>query len=66
MISALVSLSAVVFSIFVLKESETAQVTQSMDAKTETMLRKIALSVKKALFHPTYHYSCNELWLNGV
>ena len=47
LISALVSLSAVVFSIFVLKESETAQVTQSMDAKTETMLRKIALSVKK-------------------
>lgn len=49
LISALVSLSAVVFSIFVLKESETAQVTQSMDAKTETMLRKIALSVKKPI-----------------
>jgi DHA1 family multidrug resistance protein-like MFS transporter len=42
----------VVFSIFVLKESETAQVTQSMDAKTETMLRKIALSVKKPYFIP--------------
>ncbi|KOR78703.1 MFS transporter [Peribacillus frigoritolerans] len=52
LISALVSLSAVVFSIFVLKESETAQVTQSMDAKTETMLRKIALSVKKPYFIP--------------
>lgn len=52
LISAMVSLSAVVFSIFVLKESETAQVTQSMDAKTETMLRKIALSVKKPYFIP--------------
>ncbi|KOR83159.1 multidrug transporter [Bacillus sp. FJAT-22058] len=52
LISALVSLSAVVFSIFVLKDSETAQVTQSMDAKTETMLRKIALSVKKPYFIP--------------
>ncbi|MEY8757483.1 MFS transporter [Peribacillus frigoritolerans] len=52
LISALVSLSAVVFSIFVLKESETAQVTQSMDAKTETMLRKIALCVKKPYFIP--------------
>lgn len=52
LISALVSLSAVVFSIFVLKESETAQVTQSMDAKTETMLRKIALSLKKPYFIP--------------
>ncbi|MFJ7853979.1 MFS transporter [Peribacillus frigoritolerans] len=52
LISALVSLSAVVFSIFVLKESETAQVTQSMDAKTETMLRKITLSVKKPYFIP--------------
>ncbi|MFJ7930336.1 MFS transporter [Peribacillus sp. NPDC096622] len=52
LISALVSLSAVVFSIFVLKESETAQVTQSMDAKTETMVRKIALSVKKPYFIP--------------
>ncbi|MEP9405267.1 MFS transporter [Peribacillus frigoritolerans] len=52
LISALVSLSAVVFSIFVLKESETAQVAQSMDAKTETMLRKIALSVKKPYFIP--------------
>ncbi|MFA1710396.1 MFS transporter [Peribacillus frigoritolerans] len=52
LISALVSLSAVVFSIFVLKESETAQVTQSMDEKTETMLRKIALSVKKPYFIP--------------
>jgi DHA1 family multidrug resistance protein-like MFS transporter len=52
LISALVSLSAVVFSIFVLKESETAQITQSMDAKTETMLRKITLSVKKPYFIP--------------
>ncbi|WP_440971034.1 MFS transporter [Peribacillus frigoritolerans] len=52
LISALVSLSAVVFSIFVLKESETAQVTQSIDAKTETMLRKITLSVKKPYFIP--------------
>ncbi|WP_249593731.1 MFS transporter [Peribacillus frigoritolerans] len=52
LISALVSLSAVVFSIFVLKESETAQATQSMDAKTESMLRKIALSVKKPYFIP--------------
>ncbi|MFS0763727.1 MULTISPECIES: MFS transporter [Peribacillus] len=52
LISALVSLSAVVFSIFVLKESETAQVTQSMDAKTETMIRKIALSVKMPYFIP--------------
>ncbi|MGG3558543.1 MFS transporter [Peribacillus frigoritolerans] len=52
LISALVSLSAVVFSIFVLKESETAQVTQSMDAKTETMLQKITLSVKKPYFIP--------------
>jgi DHA1 family multidrug resistance protein-like MFS transporter len=52
LISALVSLSAVVFSIFVLKESETAQVTQSMDVKTETMLRKITLSVKKPYFIP--------------
>ncbi|MDP9741290.1 UNVERIFIED_ORG: DHA1 family multidrug resistance protein-like MFS transporter [Bacillus sp. B2I3] len=52
LISALVSLSAVVFSIFVLKESETEQVTQSMDAKTETMLRKITLSVKKPYFIP--------------
>ncbi|MES9739345.1 MFS transporter [Peribacillus frigoritolerans] len=52
LISALVSLSAVVFSIFVLKESETAQDTQSMDAKTETMLRKITLSVKKPYFIP--------------
>ncbi len=52
LISALVSLSAVVFSIFVLKESETAQVTQSMDAKTETMVRKIALSVKMPYFIP--------------
>lgn len=52
LISALVSLSAVGFSIFVLKESETAQVTQSMDAKTETMLRRIALSVKKPYFIP--------------
>ncbi|SIR98185.1 MFS transporter [Peribacillus simplex] len=52
LISALVSLSAVVFSIFVLKESETAQVTQPMDAKTETMVRKIALSVKMPYFIP--------------
>ncbi|MFJ8069709.1 MFS transporter [Peribacillus sp. NPDC096447] len=52
LISALVSLSAVVFSIFVLKESETAQVAQSMDAKTETMIRKIALSVKMPYFIP--------------
>ncbi|MET1178739.1 MFS transporter [Peribacillus simplex] len=52
LISALVSLSAVVFSIFVLKESETAQVTQDMDAKTETMVRKIALSVKMPYFIP--------------
>ena len=52
LISALVSLSAVVFSIFVLKESETAQVTQAMDAKTETMVRKIALSVKMPYFIP--------------
>lgn len=52
LISALVSLSAVVFSIFVLKESETAQVSQSMDAKTETMIRKIALSVKMPYFIP--------------
>ncbi|MBT2664035.1 MFS transporter [Bacillus sp. ISL-4] len=52
LISALVSLSAVVFSIFVLKESETAQVTQAMDAKTETMVRKIALSVKVPYFIP--------------
>ncbi|MDM5212749.1 MFS transporter [Peribacillus sp. NJ4] len=52
LISALVSLSAVVFSIFVLKESETAQVTQSMDAETETMVRKIALSVKMPYFIP--------------
>jgi DHA1 family multidrug resistance protein-like MFS transporter len=52
LISALVSLSAVVFSIFVLKESETEQVTQSIDAKTETMLRKITLSVKKPYFIP--------------
>ncbi|MGG4267731.1 MFS transporter [Peribacillus simplex] len=52
LISALVSLSAVVFSIFVLKESETAQVTQVMDAKTETLVRKIALSVKMPYFIP--------------
>ncbi|MGE6612652.1 MFS transporter [Peribacillus sp. NPDC076916] len=52
LISALVSLSAVVFSIFVLKESETAQVTKDMDAKTETMVRKIALSVKMPYFIP--------------
>ncbi|TKH02282.1 MFS transporter [Peribacillus simplex] len=52
LISALVSLSAVVFSIFVLKESETAQVAQSMDATTETMIRKIALSVKMPYFIP--------------
>ncbi|ASS92595.1 MFS transporter [Peribacillus simplex] len=52
LISALVSLSAVVFSIFVLKESETAQATQTMDAKTETMVRKIALSVKMPYFIP--------------
>ncbi|MGE7588127.1 MFS transporter [Peribacillus sp. NPDC101480] len=52
LISALVSLSAVVFSIFVLKESETSQVPQSMDAKTETMIRKIALSVKMPYFIP--------------
>ena len=52
LISALVSLSAVVFSIFVLKESETAQVTQAMDAKSETMVRKIALSVKMPYFIP--------------
>ncbi|MGE1165848.1 MFS transporter [Peribacillus simplex] len=52
LISALVSLSAVVFSIFVLKESETAQVTQPMDAKSETMVRKIALSVKMPYFIP--------------
>ncbi|MGG0846516.1 MFS transporter [Peribacillus simplex] len=52
LISALVSLSAVVFSIFVLKESETAQVTQSMNAETETMVRKIALSVKMPYFIP--------------
>ncbi|MFE3975961.1 MULTISPECIES: MFS transporter [unclassified Peribacillus] len=52
LISALVSLSAVVFSIFVLKESETAQVTQPMDAKSETMVRKIALSVKMPYFTP--------------
>ncbi|MFE4813051.1 MFS transporter [Peribacillus simplex] len=52
LISALVSLSAVVFSIFVLKESETAQVTQAMDAESETMVRKIALSVKMPYFIP--------------
>ncbi|MGE7184851.1 MFS transporter [Peribacillus sp. NPDC006672] len=52
LISALVSLSAVVFSIFVLKESETAKITQSMDAKTETLVRKIALSVKMPYFIP--------------
>ncbi|AMM92955.1 multidrug transporter [Peribacillus simplex] len=52
LISALVSLSAVVFSIFVLKESETAQVTQPMDAKSETMVQKIALSVKMPYFIP--------------
>ncbi|MBT2647449.1 MFS transporter [Bacillus sp. ISL-34] len=52
LISALVSLSAVVFSIFVLKESETAQVPHSMDAKNETMIRKIVLSVKMPYFIP--------------
>ncbi|MGE7903009.1 MFS transporter [Peribacillus sp. NPDC094092] len=52
LISALVSLSAVVFSIFVLKESEAAQVTQAMDAKNESMVRKIALSVKMPYFIP--------------
>ncbi|CAH0163542.1 Tetracycline resistance protein, class B [Peribacillus sp. Bi96] len=52
LISALVSLSAVVFSIFVLKESETAQVAQTTEAKNESMVRKIALSVKMPYFIP--------------
>ncbi|MGE7760463.1 MFS transporter [Peribacillus sp. NPDC097895] len=52
LISALVSLSAVVFSIFVLKESETPQVAQTTEAKNESMVRKIALSVKMPYFIP--------------
>ncbi|MFD6440780.1 MFS transporter [Peribacillus sp. NPDC060186] len=53
LISALVSLVAVVFSIFVLKESETKQASQAMDmANNESMARKIALSVKMPYFIP--------------
>ncbi|MBK5458624.1 MFS transporter [Peribacillus sp. TH27] len=53
LISALVSLVAVIFSIFVLKESETKQASQGMDmANNESMVRKIALSVKMPYFIP--------------
>ncbi|MGW6383245.1 MFS transporter [Peribacillus butanolivorans] len=53
LISALVSLVAVIFSIFVLKESETKQASQTMDmANNESMVRKIALSVKMPYFIP--------------
>uniref|UniRef100_UPI003144FB37 MFS transporter n=2 Tax=Peribacillus sp. TH16 TaxID=2798482 RepID=UPI003144FB37 len=53
LISALVSLLAVIFSIFVLKESETKQASQAMDmANNESMVRKIALSVKMPYFIP--------------
>ncbi|MFD4819099.1 MFS transporter [Peribacillus butanolivorans] len=53
LISALVSLVAVIFSIFVLKESETKQTSQAMDmANNESMVRKIALSVKMPYFIP--------------
>ncbi|MEJ9230484.1 MFS transporter [Peribacillus butanolivorans] len=53
LISALVSLVAVIFSIFVLKESETKQASQAMDmANNESMVRKIALSVKMPYFIP--------------
>ncbi|MFJ7974371.1 MFS transporter [Peribacillus sp. JNUCC 23] len=53
LISALVSLAAVVFSIFVLKESETKEVAQATEmAEEESMLRQIATSVKKPYFIP--------------
>ncbi|MFJ5624452.1 MFS transporter [Peribacillus loiseleuriae] len=53
LISALVSLAAVVFSIFVLKESETKEVAQATEmAEEESMLRQIAMSVKKPYFIP--------------
>ncbi|MFC9598282.1 MFS transporter [Peribacillus butanolivorans] len=53
LISALVSLVAVIFSIFVLKDSETKQTSQAMDmANNESMVRKIALSVKMPYFIP--------------
>ncbi|PJN88783.1 MFS transporter [Bacillus sp. mrc49] len=51
LISALVSLSAVVFSIFVLKESETAQIASAPESN-DSMVRKIALSVKMPYFIP--------------
>ncbi|MGE7878194.1 MFS transporter [Peribacillus muralis] len=51
LISALVSLSAVVFSIFVLKESETAQASVAPESN-DSMVRKIALSVKMPYFIP--------------
>ncbi|MCK1993619.1 MFS transporter [Peribacillus muralis] len=51
LISALVSLSAVVFSIFVLKESETEQVA-TIQENNDSMARKIALSVKMPYFIP--------------
>ncbi|WP_285766842.1 MFS transporter [Peribacillus sp. SI8-4] len=51
LISALVSLSAVVFSIFVLKESKSAQAAPAPESN-DSMVRKIALSVKMPFFIP--------------
>ncbi|AZB42439.1 MFS transporter [Bacillus sp. FJAT-42376] len=53
LISAIVSLAAVLFSVLFLKESESIQEpAQHLEADAESMLRKLALSVKKPYFIP--------------
>ncbi|MGD6818902.1 MFS transporter [Metabacillus sp. 113a] len=54
LISALVSLVAVLFSVLVLKESESIQAPEEnhVSPDTESMLRKLALSVRKPYFVP--------------
>ncbi|KZZ83643.1 MULTISPECIES: tetracycline resistance MFS efflux pump [Bacillaceae] len=54
LVSAIVSLAAVIFSVVVLKESESIQAPdqQMVHADTESMLKKLALSVRKPYFIP--------------
>ncbi|WP_394140872.1 MFS transporter [Cytobacillus oceanisediminis] len=52
LISALVSLVAVIFSIVLLEESSTLQQPTAEDIPEESMVRKLAMSVKKPYFIP--------------
>ena len=65
LISAIVGVVAVVFSMFVLKESKLENMT-FLKVNRNLMVKEIAQSFKKPYFIPLVITLSDELWFNGI